>query len=399
MAVQWRKYVFITIGIGLVVLGIVYGFWPRPVMVETAAVERGPLTVTIAEEGKARVVDRYLLSAPIAGFVRRLTWDVGDKIGVGERVAELLPLTEEMLDRRSRAQAEAKVAAARAALQATREQVVAARAAMELAQVKEARLQQLVATDSAARESLDEAESRARTSEAALRSAEFMVQVAGYELEAALAVLQISAAEMVPEPREQVVIKAPAAGRVLAVYHESAGVVGAGEALLEVGDPRSLEVEVDLLSADAVRVAAGTPVIFEHWGGEDPLHGVVKRVEPRGFTKISALGVEEQRVLVIVDFTSSAEEWERLGDGYRLDARFILWHDDDVLQVPSSSLFREAGRWAVFVVERGRARQQLVEVGRHGGLQVQILAGLAEGQQVIIHPSAKVEAGRRIARR
>jgi HlyD family secretion protein len=194
-------------------------------------------------------------------------------------------------------------------------------------------------------------------------------------------------------------VRSPIDGRVLAVRRECEGPVSLGEVLLEVGDPSRLEVEVDLLSADAVRVQPGTPVLFERWGGEEPLEGVVRTVEPVGFTKISALGVEEQRVLVIADFTSPPERWQRLGDGYRVEARFVLWHEDDVLQVPASSLFRDGDGWALFTVQDDRARLRRVGVGQRTGIRAQILAGLEPGEPVIDHPSDEVADAVRVMAR
>jgi HlyD family secretion protein len=225
------------------------------------------------------------------------------------------------------------------------------------------------------------------------------VDVARHELEAAESALAYSAATPAGEPAERVLVRSPIDGRVLKVQRECEGPVRTGEVLLALGDPSRLEVEVDVLSADAVRIRPGTRVLFDRWGGDEPLEGMVRRVEPVGFTKVSALGVEEQRVLVIADFTSPAERWERLGDGYRVEARFVLWHADDVLQVPASSLFRHGDGWAVFAVEEGRAVRRPLRVGQRTGLAAQVLEGLAEGDVVVVHPSDEVADGVRVAPR
>jgi HlyD family secretion protein len=180
---------------------------------------------------------------------------------------------------------------------------------------------------------------------------------------------------------------------VLKRFRESEGVVNAGDSLLEIGSPRTLEVEVEVLSFDAVRISPGTRVFFERWGGEKPLEGRVRTIEPFGFTKVSALGVEEQRVLVIADFTDPRELWERLGDGYRVEAVFVLWENEDVLQVPASTLFRYADGWAVFVIEEGRARRRVVEVGHRSGLTAEIVSGLTASERVIPHPGNEIEDG------
>lgn len=377
---------------------LAWGFWPRPVPVETAPARVAPLTVTVEEEGRTRVKDRFVITAPVAGYLRRIDLEVGDPVTVGEPLARIEPAPSEVLDPRSRAEAEARAAAARASLAAAREEAEAARAAAELARLELARTEKLRAEDSVSEDALDRARARARQATAGLRSAEFAVEVARFELDAARTALEYAGATAEDAP-EVVVLRAPVAGRVLTLHRESEGVVGRGEALLELGDPHALEVEVDLLSADAVRVGPGTPVRFTRWGGERTLEGVVRRVEPVGFTKISALGVEEQRVWVISDLTSPRDQWAALGDGYRVEASFVVWHDDAVLQVPTSALFRHGEGWAVFRVADGRARRTPVEVGRRSGLVAQITEGLPEGAPVITHPDDRIADGVRVTPR
>jgi HlyD family secretion protein len=234
------------------------------------------------------------------------------------------------------------------------------------------------------------------TADAALRSARFTVEVAQYELDTARTALQHSAATDTGDPAERVMVRAPIDGRILKVHHECEGVVRAGEPLLEVGAPEQLEVEVDVLSADAVKIQPGMRVLFDRWGGSEDLEGRVRVIEPVGFTKFSALGVEEQRVLVIADFTSPPEQWQRLGDGYRVEARFILWQENNVLQIPASSLFRINDQWAVFIINEGKAEARTVEVGQRNGLIAQVLSGLIEGDRVINHPSEEIEQGSRV---
>jgi HlyD family secretion protein len=390
-----RLLAWIALGL-LVVTGLVYGFVPRPVAVDLVPVARGPLTVTIEEEGRTRVIDRFILSAPVAGFARRVELDVGDPISRGDRVLILEPLRSDVLDPRRRAEAEARVSGARAALQGAQQRVAAADADAEFTGAELARKERLRADRTISEDELDRARASARAAAATLRSAEFAVDVARHELEAAQTALEYSAALGAGDAPETVSVIAPVSGRVLRLVRESEGVVAAGEPLLEIGDPRALEVEVDVLSADAVKLAPGTRVRLLRWGGAEPLDAVVRVVEPTGFTKISALGVEEQRVLVISDIVSPPEAWERLGDGYRVEAEFILWHDDDVLEIPSSAMFRTGVGWAVYVMEAGRARLRSVQAGRQAGLETQILAGLEPGEQVIIHPSDEVGEGRRV---
>ncbi|MDH3220995.1 MAG: efflux RND transporter periplasmic adaptor subunit [Gammaproteobacteria bacterium] len=396
MLVLLRQHPAIAVTTAVIIALLVWGFWPRPVMVEAVEAVRAPLAVTIEEEGRTRVIDRYVVSAPVDGIACRVTLEVGDPVQQGQILLGITPLESQVLDPRSRAQARARVSAAEAALQAATEQASAASAAERFAANEVARLQPLAAQGMISREALDRAETGAKTSAAAKRSADFSVEVARYELEAARTTLEYSAATASGTPAETVPVRAPINGRILKVQHECEGAVRTGEPLLEVGDPRALEVEVDVLSADAVRIEAGMKVLFDRWGGDEPLQGIVRNIEPVGFTKISALGVEEQRVLVISDFTSPAAQWQRLGDGYRVEARFVIWQDEDVLQLPASSLFRYQDGWAVFVIDGNHARRRQIEIGQRNGLAAQVLAGVEAGESVIIHPSDAVEDGRRV---
>jgi HlyD family secretion protein len=392
---KWRRKIIIAALVGAVLLVVIYGFLPRPVPVEVENVQRGTLRVTIEEEGKTRVKHRFIISASVGGFARRIGLDVGDEVKEGQLLVELEPQRSTVLDPRSRGEAEARLKAAKAALKAAEQNARASAADNEYARVQLERLRRLHEAESISRDSLDQAETEATRSQATLRSAEFAVEVARFELEEARTVLRYSAAEEA-EYDELVALRAPVAGRVLKVHHESEGAVSAGEELLEIGDPCALEVEVDVLSADSVRIRPGTPVLFERWGGEAPLEGRVRLIEPVGFTKVSALGIEEQRVLVIADITSPPETWRRLGDGYRVEARFIVWEGDDVLQVPASALFRHQDGWAVFIYRNGRAHRRQVEVGHRGGLRAEVLSGLEERVAVIVHPDRSVEDGSRV---
>ncbi len=384
-----RTFALLTFAL-LVVAALTFGFMPRPILVDTAVVGRGPLVVTVEEEGRTRVIDRYVLSAPVAGFARRIELDVGDQVSKGDVLLELEPLRSDVLDPRRRAEAEARVQASSAARAGASQNVAAARADAEFAARELARKEQLRADRTISEDDLDRARARARAAAANLRSAEFAVDVAQHELEAAETALAYSGAATGEGTQEMVAVSSPVDGRVLAVIRESEGVVDSGQSLIEIGDPAALEVEVDVLSADAVKIEPGARVEFHRWGGDEPLNGVVRVIEPTGFTKISALGVEEQRVLVISDIVSPRADWARLGDGYRVEAAFILWQDDDVLKTPSSALFRQGNDWAAYVVEDGRARLRRVDIGRRSGLEVQVLDGLAPDERVIVHPGDDV---------
>ncbi|WP_051347190.1 efflux RND transporter periplasmic adaptor subunit [Thiomicrorhabdus chilensis] len=383
----------------LTIAFLTWGFWPQPVMIEASQVKRAPLTVTIEEEGRTRVIDRYVISSPVNGMTCRMHLKVGDEVTQGQTLLGITPLQSQVLDPRSRAQAEAQVLAARSALQAAKQQALSAQAAAQLAGDKYKRYQPLIEKGLVSQETFDQAKTASLTANAAKRSADFRVEVADYELQAALTTLEYSAAQPSDITVERVPVTSPIDGRILKVARKCEGPVTTGESLLEVGDPGALEVEVDVLSADAVKIKPGMRVLFDRWGGDHPLEGLVRNIEPVGFTKVSALGVEEQRVLVISDFTSPSEEWERLGDGYRVEAKFVLWHQDEVLQVPSSALFRYQNGWAVFTIKNERAKLQTVTLGQRNGLNAQILRGLKEGDRIINHPSDAVEDGVRLKER
>jgi HlyD family secretion protein len=371
--------------IALIIAAIVYGFLPGSVSVETIKIKKGYMKVDIEEEGRTRVMNRFIVSAPVAGYALRIDLDVGDLVNKGDAIIQLEPLRSNVLDPQSRAAAEA-------AIMAAKENALAAKADSELAQKELERVRALHKDGLVSQEKLDAADAEALGRKAALRSSEFSVEVAQYELEAANTALKYSTMDPY-KYTDKVLIKSPVSGHVLKVNHESEGVVQAGESLVEIGDPKMLEIEVDVLSADAVRISPGTSVLFERWGGEKPLKGKVRVVEPTGFTKISALGVEEQRVLVISDIISPTEEWTQLGDGYRVEAGFILWEAEDVLQVPSSALFRYEDGWAVFVMQDKKALLRKVDLDHRNGLNAQVISGLIEGDTVITHPDSSIEDG------
>lgn len=393
MNAKTRKRIGLIALAVVLVLAVLYGFWPKPEPVEVVEVTRGPLEVTLEEEGQTRVKDRFVITAPVASYAQRIDLEVGDPVEKGETVLTLEPMRSDVLDPRRRAEATARVQAAQAALRAAEENARAATTDAELAAAERTRMQNLYEAGSATRQMLDQAEATARRAQAAQQSAEAAVEVARYDLAAGRTALDYSGAR---SSAGRVPIQAPVSGYVLRIHHQSEGAVGAGAPLLELGDPRALEVAVDVLSADAVDIEPGMRVRFDRWGGEAMLEGVVRMVEPTAFTKISALGVEEQRVLVIADFVSPAAERARLGDGYRVIAHFILWEGEDALQIPTSALFRHGDGWAVFVMADGEAQRRPVEVGHRNGLTAQITDGLAEGEAVIVHPSDEIADGGRV---
>ncbi|MEW6591498.1 MAG: efflux RND transporter periplasmic adaptor subunit [Pseudomonadota bacterium] len=380
----------------LVAAGLAIGFMPRAVPVDVAEATRAPLAVTVEEEGKTRVRERYLVSAPVAGFVRRSTLKAGDAVAAGQVIAVIEPARSVALDPRSRLQAQAQVNAAQAALAVAQDNARAAAAAAELAQQERARAESLRQSNFISAQALDTArtgETRARAVEAAAQHA---VRVARFDLELARAALASASQLRNGGAASRVEVRAPVAAHVLKLLHESEGAVAAGQPLLEIGDPASLEVEVEVLSTHAVKIAPGSKVVLDRWGGDEAVAGTVRVVEPSGFTKISALGVEEQRVRVIVDFAAPREAWARLGDGYRVEARFVLWEGDDVLQLPTSALFRQGEGWAVFAIEGGRAHLTPVKIGERAGLRTQLLSGLDAGAKLVSHPDETIRDGVRV---
>jgi len=386
-----------VIVISVIIAGLlVWGFWPQPVLVEAVSVSRAPMTVTIEEEGRTRVIERYVIAAPVDGVACRIQMNVGDSIEKGQTILSITPLESRVLDPRSRAEAQARVAAAKSALESARDQAESVEAAAVFYTSEVKRMQPLFKKGVISKGAFDKAEMDVLAANARLRASRHAVEVASYELQAAQTALKYSAGTTQANAQIRVPVISPISGKILKIQRKCEGPVSTGETLLEVGDTSILEVEVDVLSADAVKVKPGMKVLFERWGGEKQLEGIVRLIEPVGFTKVSALGVEEQRVLIIVDFTSPHELWQRLGDGYRVEARFVLWHQENVLQVPASSLFRYEEGYALFVVENNRAVRRVVKVGQRNGLIAQILEGLKENEIVINHPSDEVEHGKKV---
>lgn len=387
---KWRKKALGVLVLVLILGGLVYAFLPSPPTVTVAKATIRPMSVTVEQEGRTRVRDRFLVSAPVVGEAARIDLDVGDTVAAGDVLTRIAPMTSNLLDPRSRARARAQVESAEAAVNAAEAGVTAAEARARQAATELSRVRALYEKGIETDQALDIAQAADQEARAALRSAVFQARVSRAELESAEAML---ARYDAGHPAESIPVRAPVAGRVLSVRHESAGPVDAGTPLIEIGDPRAIEIATDVLSSDAVRITPGMSVRLQRWGGADALRGQVTRVEPTAFTKVSALGVEEQRVWVISSITSPREEWGALGDGYSVDCSFILWSRDDVLQIPDSAVFDDEDGNAVFVVIDGTAELRPVEVGRRSGLDVQVLAGLEAGEAVITHPDEDVSDG------
>lgn len=373
---------------------------PRALPVDVARATRGPLRETVDEDGRTRIKERYVVSAPLGGQLRRIGLKAGDRIVAGQTVLAVLePGPPEMLDARTREQLAARVRAAEAQVENAGAGLERMRAADDLARSELARAALLADRGAASRQELERARETARMAAEELKSAGYARQIASFELEQARAAVSRS----LPDARENCEaawsLVSPITGQVLRVFQEDAAVVPATTRLLEVGDAADLEVEVDVLSSDAVRIAPGAPAELEHWGGGGPLAARVRVVEPAGFLKISALGVEEQRVNVILDLVTPVEQRPRLGDAYRVEARIVVWEGRDVLAVPVGALFRHGSQWAVFALREGRARITDVTVGHSDGRRTEILAGLSANDIVLVHASDKVTDGARVAPR
>ena len=386
----------------VLVVGVVaaIGFWafkPTPVPADFAEVGRGTLQVTVNEEGRTRVRDRYVVSAPLPGRMKRIELEPGDPVVAGRTVvAQFQPSDPALLDVRTRAELEARVKAAESAVGGARADRERIRADLAFAQSDLKRSRALVEEKVIAPRELEGAERQVESLTRALQSAEFAIRTAEHEVEVARASLIQSRSS---GATRAIPLHSPVNGVVLRRLHESEAVVPTGEPLLEIGDLADLEIVSDLLSSAAVRVQPGQPVLIEQWGGDVPLNGRVRLVEPSGFTKISALGVEEQRVNTIIDFADPPGKRPNIGDGYRVEVRIIVWSRDNVLKVPTSSLFRHGDEWAVYVVENDRAVRRTVQIGQRSGLEAELTGGLSGDERIIVYPSDAITDGARVTSR
>ena len=388
-ATRWaRRGLWIALGLGLVVL-IVYAWLPKPVPVETQRARKGAMRVTVVETGKTRVKDRYIVSAPLMGEMQRVELDPGDGVEAGAVVARIVPMQPALLDQRTRMESETRVGAALAAQLQSRASVERAQAAADQAKKDLTEEERLAATGAVSPHQVDQARLQSRLRDTELQSAKFASHVADHEvLLAQAAVARIKAGK----GSEQLEVTAPVSGRVLRVMQQSGGVIAAGAPILEVGDPAALEIVTDVLTSDAVRIAPGSHAEIERWGGP-PLPAHVRLIEPSAFTRLSALGVEEQRVNVILDLDAPREQWLAMGDGYRIEARMVVWEQANVLSVPAGAVFRHGDGWAVYTVDENVIHLRDAQVGERGDVEVQITGGLADNALLVLHPSDRVADG------
>ena len=391
------RTVFWTIaGITLAVL-LALAFRPQPVLVDLADVTRDPLTVSVRDEARTRVREVYIVSAPLGGRLLRINHDAGDSVAAGDVLATILPGDPALLDARSQVEARAAVRSAEAALAFANAEAERAGLEYNYARTEAERIETLFGTGVASQGAVDRVRLARRTALAGLNTARANIARVEAELEAAQARLS--------RPGEDgtngglVEIHAPVTGRLLRVLQESESIVAPGTPVLEMGDPADLEIVVEFLSTDAVQIHEGDAAEITAWGGGQPLRGRVRRIEPYGFIKVSALGVEEQRVNVIIDLLDEAATWSALGHGYRVEAAVTIWRQQDTLQLPVAALFRSEGQWAVYRVEEGRAALTPVEIGRENGRMAQILSGLEAGDRIVMYPGPQIRDGVAVKRR
>ncbi|MBE7496014.1 MAG: HlyD family efflux transporter periplasmic adaptor subunit [Verrucomicrobiaceae bacterium] len=391
-----RKMFMLLVVSGLIAV-VVQAMRARPVEVELESVKPGPLTVYVSEEGRTRIRNRYVVAAPVAGSMQRVSLKPGDMVKAGDTVlTRIEPSLAPLLDARTRAQSQARVDAAAAARSRGQEALEMARTAQKYAQTNWGRIKNNTDKGTISETDRDTFEREAEMKTREVRAAEFALQVADFELaQARAALLQL---EKPAEGGAVIELKAPVDGLVLRVQQESATVVTPGMALLEIGDPTDLEIEAEILSRDAVNIRPGAEVRVEQWGGQ-PVAARVRRVEPAAFTKVSALGVEEQRVLVLADFKEMTPELRALGDRFRVEVRVAVWHSDETLLVPAGALFRVGSEWRTFVFRDGLARLVTVQAGRSDGVMTQVLGGLSQGDEVLLHPPDTVADGSQVVRR
>ncbi|MEK7953572.1 efflux RND transporter periplasmic adaptor subunit [Luteolibacter soli] len=382
--------------VGALVALVAMGLKPKPVEVETGVVARAPLTVRVSEEGKTRIRNRYVVAAPLAGRMRRVPFKPGDEIKAGDTVVTAIePLAAPLLDPRAKALAEAILATREAARNRASESLKAAQSAKTMADLNLDRIHTLKG-GAVSQADRDRAEMEGSMRAADVRAAEFALKASEYEVAQAHAALDRPAVTIEGNAIE---VKSPVSGRLLNVMQESETVVTAGTPIAEIGDPVDIEIEAEILSRDAVAMKPGDAVSIEQWGGPQPLEARVRRIEPAAFTKISALGVEEQRVFVLCDLVNPTEQAKALGDRYRVEVRVAVWHSDDALVVPAGALFREGNLWKTFVFRDGKAQSITLEAGKTDGHFTEVVSGLAAGDEVLLHPPDTVKDGTPVTKR
>lgn len=389
----FSQRVFVIVVVLIVLAAVTFALLPQPVAVDVAEIRRGPLVVTITDDGRTRIRERYVVSAPLSGRLVRIQLKPGDAVVAHEtQLTTIEPADPTLLDPRTIAQTEARVKSAEARLGQANPRFDSAKVALNHAETELGRMQKLMEKKAGSQQELDNQRVAFQQAGNEYEATRFEVEIAGFELEVAKAALT-HGTDGKPTGDWSFPLTSPISGRVLRVFQESSTIVNPGDRILEIGDPADLEVEVDVLSRDAVRIRPGSRVMLEQWGGSEPIAARVRLIEPSAFTKVSALGIEEQRVNVIIDFADAVEFRPPLGDGYRVEAAIVEWESDNVLTVPTGALFRIDNDWAVFVVQRNNATLVKVELGHRNDNEAEVLKGLEEGNRVILYPGDRIEQG------
>jgi HlyD family secretion protein len=391
---MWGRIVSAAVVL-LIVAATGWALWPRPTPIEVESIDRRDLQVTVEEEGTTRIREVFRVSAPIGGSLTRLDIHAGDVVAEGDAIASIRPVGPGLLDDRSRRIAEATAEVAAAAVELAEVNLTQAQAQREFAATERDRTQSLAARGLVSTRINEQAMLAAATAESSVRAARAALLMRRQELQSAQAAL-IEGDSGADADVCCVAVRAPADGQVLTVFTESEQVVQPGTPLLDIGDPAEVEIVVDVLSSDAVRIVEGAAARIEGWGGE-PLSAQVTRIEPVATTRTSALGIEEQRTKVTLAFTDAADKRERLGHGFHVIARIVVWEAQDTLTVPMASLFRRGENWAAFVVEDDTARVRIVTLGQRNADYAQVASGLAAGEVVIIHPGDLIAEGVRVS--
>lgn len=394
---QHTRYLSI-IGLVVVLLIVVWIFLPAPVQVEVGAVVRGPFEQRVIEDGKTQAKDIYHIYSPVHASMLRVPFKAGARVKEGERLVSMVPATSALLDVRAEQTLQARLDAAKAELKSAEVLAERAKVAFETATSDFKRNKALQKKGFVSESELEHIASDVGIKHREYESAKYNVEVAQHEVERSEAAIKRFKDQLLPQIKSGNVLEltSPVDGQIVRLLRESAGSVDAGEEIMQVADVRNLEVTVDLLSTDAVIVPYRATAWITRWGGEKPLKGVVRLVEPGGYTKISSLGVEEQRVDVLIDFVSPYEEWKSLGVGFQVDAEIVVYSTNDALLVPVSSLFRNGDKWAVFVVDNGRAKLTNIEISWRNPNYAVVEKGLKEGQKVIIYPGDRIYDGVRV---
>ncbi len=401
MTKLWTKRILGALAVIAVAAAAYYALQPNPVLVDTAKVDRGLVEVTINEDGVTRIEDVFEVSAPITGKLERLGFEVGDLVEKGQKIAAVRPVDPPMRDARTRRELEAALKAARAGITLGEAEVARSEAAVRFSSLDLARQETLAKQRIISERVLQQAELELDTRNAQLRQAKANLEFRKREFESAQARVLEPSAALTDRAASQCCIDvlAPSSGALLKLFSESERVVQAGTKLVEIGDRSKIEIVADLLSEDAVKAKAGDLVWIENWGGPQKLHAKVKRIDPSGFMKVSALGIEEQRVNTIIQITEPRKNWVRLGHDFRVYVRIVIWRNETALRVPASALFRRGDDWAVFVMEDGRAVERKVEIGHRSETHAEVTVGLQEGLNVVLHPSDRVSDQTRIENR